>query len=38
MCTIEGSVEMLLKLWNNVTQGEAVGTRDHFRRSDTICH
>jgi hypothetical protein len=37
-CTIDGSSEVLLNVWNDVTRNEAIGAWDHFCGSDVICH
>jgi hypothetical protein len=36
--TTEGSVEVPLNVWNDITQDEAIGAWDYFRGSDAICH
>jgi hypothetical protein len=35
---VEGSVGILLNVWNDFAPEDVVGARDHFRRSETICH
>jgi hypothetical protein len=34
----EGSIEVLLNVWNHLTQDEALGAWDRLRGSDAICH
>jgi hypothetical protein len=38
VCAIEGSFEVPLNVWNDVTQEDALGAWDHFRGSRAICH
>jgi len=36
-CTIVASIDVLLQVWESLTQEDLLGAWDHFRGSDAIC-